>query len=666
MTRTSHKRSGSLRGKVRTPEETLLAIRPGEIDPFVVSKGEARQVSTIEGADYPYQALVENIREGALTLSRTGIILHTNTQFAEMVLLSPDKVRGTSIIDHVCPEYRTKTGEALSGIAKKAGRINVRIRQGTGSIPVHLSMNLLPSSEEIKICVVVTDRRKDEEIIRMQARMLNAVGDAIIAVDTDHTIIFWNEAATKTYGWRSEEVIGRHTIDVTVPELSKNNALEILAQLEKGEMWSGEYLVRHRDGHEFFVHVTDSPIFDDEGNLIAIIGASHDISDQKRAEDALRQNQETLLRAQELLETVTKATDVIIAVLDVNFCYTFFNQAYKEEMKHLTGRDLTLSTSMVELFAGVPEEQERAVEEWSKVLNGETVNHMIGFGEPEKHHKVYHVLHTPIRDAQGSIVGVGEVAYDVTKQVQVEDTLRETKEYLDNLITYANAPIIVWDPQFRITLFNQAFEHLTNRKAQEVIGKKLDILIPDQCLTVAMDLIRRTMEGERWESVEIPILQKKGGVRTVLWNSASIFGPDGSTIVSTIAQGQDITERKKIEFDYRQRAAEFAKMNVALEEEIQQRTISDTTLKKTLSLLNASLESTTDGILVVDPQGKITSYNQNFVNMWNIPPVLLAAGENERVMTSCPAANQEFRRIFSQYQRAPVPPGTRKLRHDRI
>ena len=149
----------------------------------------------------------------------------------------------------------------------------------------------------------------------------------------------------------------------------------------------------------------------------------------------------------------------------------------------------------------------------------------------------------------------------------------------------------------------------------------------------AMDLIRKTTEGERWESVEIPILHKKGGIRTVLWNSAAIFGRDGKTIVSVIAQGQDITDRKKIESEYRLRASEYAKMNVALEEEIRQRKVSDATLKKTLSLLNASLESTADGIFVVDQQGMITGYNQNFMSMWNIPPELLESGENEKVMT---------------------------------
>ena len=73
-------------------------------------------------------------------------------------------------------------------------------------------------------------------------------------------------------------------------------------------------------------------------------------------------------------------------------------------------------------------------------------------------------------------------------------------------------------------------------------------------------------------------------------------------------------------------------MNVVLEEEIRQRKISDATLKKTLSLLNASLESTADGILVVDRQGKITSFNKNFMDMWNIPLEILESGNYRRVM----------------------------------
>jgi PAS domain S-box-containing protein len=91
-------------------------------------------------------------------------------------------------------------------------------------------------------------------------------------------------------------------------------------------------------------------------------------------------------------------------------------------------------------------------------------------------------------------------------------------------------------------------------------------------------------------------------------------------------------ERKKIESEYRLRAVEYEKMNVTLNEEIRQRNLSDTTLKKTLSLLNATLESTADGIYVVDQQGRITGYNQNFINMWNIPPALMESGDNKTVV----------------------------------
>ena len=140
----------------------------------------------------------------------------------------------------------------------------------------------------------------------------------------------------------------------------------------------------------------------------------------------------------------------------------------------------------------------------------------------------------------------------------VENKLRETNEYLDKLFNYANAPIIVWDTSFNIIRFNRAFEALTGRAAYDVIGKNFSILFPIDHIESSTELIMRTLTGERLEAVEIPVLHVNGSVRVVLWNSATIFATDGTTQVATIAQGQDITERKQAE-------EEIKKLNTELE-----------------------------------------------------------------------------------------------------
>ncbi len=128
-----------------------------------------------------------------------------------------------------------------------------------------------------------------------------------------------------------------------------------------------------------------------------------------------------------------------------------------------------------------------------------------------------------------------------------EEELRNARDYLNNLFNYANAPIIVWDTERKITRFNHAFEHMTGFSAHEVIGQELSILLPESSRDESLGKIQHTLSGEYWKSMEIPILRKDGDVRTALWNSANVFAEDGVKVIATIAQGQDITDRKQAE-----------------------------------------------------------------------------------------------------------------------
>lgn len=135
----------------------------------------------------------------------------------------------------------------------------------------------------------------------------------------------------------------------------------------------------------------------------------------------------------------------------------------------------------------------------------------------------------------------------LTKRKQAEEKLSETREYLENLIKYANGPIIVWDTSLSITRFNRAFENLSGYQKSEVIGKKIDILFPENNIESALEHIQETVSGKRWESVEIKIQRKDGEPRIALWNTAYILDKEKKNIIATIAQGHDITQRKQAE-----------------------------------------------------------------------------------------------------------------------
>ena len=148
---------------------------------------------------------------------------------------------------------------------------------------------------------------------------------------------------------------------------------------------------------------------------------------------------------------------------------------------------------------------------------------------------------------------------------EAEEALRETSDYLESLIDHANAPIVVWDTSRRITRFNHAFERLTGYAACDVLGRPLELLFPEKGKQKSLAHIDRTSSGEFWNAVEIPIQRKDGSVRTVLWNSANIHDEDGITVIATIAQGQDITDRKLAEGELKKYAEDLKRSNQDLE-----------------------------------------------------------------------------------------------------
>jgi PAS domain S-box-containing protein len=296
------------------------------------------------------------------------------------------------------------------------------------------------------------------------------------------------------------------------------------------------YDIEHRiivDGKVKWVREKAELEFDKQGMLKGGFGTAQDITGRVLAEETIKQ------AAQQWQETFDAIPD-LVSIHDRDYNIVKVNKAFTKTFG-MTAEQL-VGKKCYEVFHKSKEPTLACPHQQTIETGQSTVEEIF---EPSRN-AYLDVSTAPIINASGEITGSVHIVRDITERKKVEENLRQTRDYLDNLFTYANAPIIVWDPELKITRFNHAFERLTGRSAGEVLGEKVDILIPADERDEALKKINCTTKmGERWEVVEIPIQHVDGSVRTVLWNSATLYTLDGKTPVATIAQGQDITELKK-------------------------------------------------------------------------------------------------------------------------
>ncbi|MBK7452797.1 MAG: PAS domain S-box protein [Anaerolineales bacterium] len=304
-------------------------------------------------------------------------------------------------------------------------------------------------------------------------------------------------------------------------------------------------IVRNNDHIERWVHGMGELEVDDQDQLVSMLGTIQDITDSKLAEEALN-------RQNNLFSMLLKNLPLGVFMVEAPSGKPLVaNDAALELLGQGILADASAENLGIVYNAYKRNTHDPYPPEEMPVLLGMTgisahVDDM-EIERPDGTRILVEVFGSPVMDDTGQVWASLASFSDITERKQAEAILHETNEYLDNLFNYANAPIIVWDPQFTITRLIHAFEELTGRNEHEVLGKSIEILFPPHQIDLSLELIRKTQAGERWDVVEIGILHVDGSIRTVLWNSATLFSADGKNPIATIAQGQDITERKQAE-----------------------------------------------------------------------------------------------------------------------
>jgi len=435
--------------------------------------------------------------------------------------------------------------------------------------PDLLSNTLSRASSELKTIerlLVEKDKEEKGTIDKPQLfeakdfldKIINSIGEPIFVQDRQHRYVLINAAECSFMGLQPDETIGKTCYDLFPKEQADifwEKDEEVFAT---GRENSNEESVTDGQGRVRTI-ITKKKLFIDKAGNKFLAGIASDITDQKNLENILKSAHGELERGvrerttelekvnldlidtRDYLDKIINSISDPIHVKDRQHRVVLVNDAacklFGCSRKDIIGRtayELFASEEMADISWKMDEEVFTTGKENE---NEETNTYAPGVTRTVLAKKSLY------RDKSGNRFLVG-ITRDITDNKKAEEALREARDYLENLIDYANAPIIVWDSSFRITRFNHAFERLTQKSAAEVLGKHLETLFPESSKVRSLEHIKRTSSGERWEVVEIPILRADNSVRIVLWNSANIYDKDGTTILTTIAQGQDITERK--------------------------------------------------------------------------------------------------------------------------
>lgn len=177
---------GELAARLQEAEETLQAIRSGEVDAIVVNGPGGERVFTLQGADHTYRIFVERMNEGAAVLSEDHTVLHCNRRFAQLLGAGIQSVIGSAMQGLVWPDDRAMLDALLRRATHRNCRGEVRLQPQRGApLPVHLSLNPLRLESTRVVCLIASDlsaAKRAEQELRASAEQSRHLAARLLSI----------------------------------------------------------------------------------------------------------------------------------------------------------------------------------------------------------------------------------------------------------------------------------------------------------------------------------------------------------------------------------------------------------------------------------------------------------------------------------------------------
>ena len=322
-----------LRIRLEEAEETLRAIRSGEVDALVVLGPEGEQVYTLKDANQPYRVLVETMNEGTATVAPDGAILYSNNRLAAMLRMPLEKVTGTSMRLHITESDLPIFDDLLKKSLQTACQGELTLKATEGTLPVQLSLS--PVRSEGMDCAVtvitdLTEQKKSEEALRRASETLEdqvrertaqlketeeryrsiiELSPDTIVIHSEGRYVFVNPAAVRLFGAEDpNEIVGKKVLDLVHPNY-RELVKEWIKCVEENKDRTPpmEVKILRLDGSAMEVESAVAPIIYMGKSAMQVI--IRDITARKMAEEELHKLTEELKRSnQDLMQFASAAS----------------------------------------------------------------------------------------------------------------------------------------------------------------------------------------------------------------------------------------------------------------------------------------------------------------------------------------------------------------------
>ena len=281
-----------LRARLNEAEETLRAIRQGEVDALMVSGSEGERVFTLKNADQPYRIMMERMREGALTLSAEGGVLYGNHRLADMVGLPLERVLGRSFFEFVeSQEERSELARLLAGGGEVRRELWLR-RPGATGLRALLSVSPVALDDVRAVSGILadlTEQRRGEEAAaaaRFALAVVEQASEPMVVCDLDGRVLRASRAALSLAGAAPESRLFWEAFPVRTVGAGQSGALEaLLGEAVRGRtVQDVEAVAGHGAGQRHF-QLSAGPLWSAQHESIGCVVTLTDITRLKRAEE---------------------------------------------------------------------------------------------------------------------------------------------------------------------------------------------------------------------------------------------------------------------------------------------------------------------------------------------------------------------------------------------